>query len=103
VAAAAVIGFFVRRPDRHWWRTGLAPAIGLAGLVTATVLVVQNFSVLTGTTSAAVTALPWLIAAAAVVGLGYAWWLHRHRPTIYAALAQDPAARPHTADELPTA
>jgi amino acid transporter len=22
VAAAAVIGFFLRRPDRHWWRTG---------------------------------------------------------------------------------
>jgi amino acid transporter len=100
VAAAAVIGFFLRRPDRHWWRTGLAPAIGLAGLVTATVLVVRNFAVLTGTTSAVVTALPLLIAVAALAGLGYAWWLRRHRPAIYAGLAQDPAASRHAADEL---
>ncbi|HEV7977145.1 APC family permease [Amycolatopsis sp.] len=100
VATAAVIGFFLRRPDRHWWRTGLAPAIGLVGLVTATVLVVRNFAVLTGTTSAAVTSIPWLIAVAALAGLGYAWWLRRHRPTTYAALAQDPATSPQ-ADELP--
>jgi MYXO-CTERM domain-containing protein len=101
VAAAAVIGFFARRPDRHWWRTGLAPAIGLAGLVTAIVLVVRNFAVLTGTTSAVVTALPWLLALAALVGLGYAWWLRRRRPAIYAALAKDLATPPQAADELP--
>ncbi|MDT7663594.1 MAG: hypothetical protein QOD04_3150, partial [Pseudonocardiales bacterium] len=48
-AAASVIGFFARRPDRHWWRTRLAPAIGLAGLVAATILVIRKFSVLTRT------------------------------------------------------
>jgi amino acid transporter len=92
-AAASVIGFFARRPDRHWWRTRLAPAIGLAGLVAATILVLQKFSVLTGTSSGVVNALPWLIAAAAVGGVGYAHWLRVHRPAVYESLAQDrPAA-----------
>jgi hypothetical protein len=40
------------------------PAIGLAGLVAATILVIRKFSVLTGTSSGVVNALPWLIAAA---------------------------------------
>jgi amino acid transporter len=93
-AAASIIGFFVRRPDRHWWRTTLAPAIGLAGLVAAIVLVLQNFSLLTGTTSTLVNALPWLIAAAAIGGVGYAYWLRARRPSVYDYLAQDAPAEP---------
>jgi hypothetical protein len=92
VGAPRLLG---ERQEDPTLRRGLAPAIGLAGLVTATVLVVRNFAVLTGTTSAVVTALPWLIAVAALAGLGYAWWLRRHRPTIYAGLAQDPTASIH--------
>ncbi|HEY3716822.1 MAG TPA: hypothetical protein VGL39_20025 [Jatrophihabitantaceae bacterium] len=94
-AAASVIGFFARRSDRRWWRTFRAPAIGFAGLVAATVLVLQKFSVLTGTKSAVVNSLPWLIAAAAVGGFGYAYWLRAHRPGVYQALATDaPAPTP---------
>jgi hypothetical protein len=67
----------------------IAPAIGLAGLVAATILVIRKFSVLTGTSSGVVNALPWLIAAAAVGGVGYAHWLRVHRPAVYESLAQD--------------
>jgi len=45
--------------------------------------------VLTGTKSAVVNSLPWLIAAAAVGGFGYAYWLRAHRPAVYQALATD--------------
>jgi amino acid transporter len=88
-AAASVLGYFRRHPDRHWWRTGLAPAIGLAGLLGATVLVLRKFALLTGTDSRVVNALPWLIAAAALGGIGYAHWLRARRPAVYAGLAED--------------
>jgi len=102
-AAASVIGFFARRSDRHWWRTFLAPAIGFAGLVAATVLVLQKFSVLTGTKSTVVNSLPWLIAAAAVGGFGYAYWLRARRPAVYQSLAADVPASTRTPAAIPIA
>ncbi|SEG76449.1 amino acid/polyamine/organocation transporter, APC superfamily [Actinacidiphila yanglinensis] len=86
LASVAVLGFYRGRP-RHWWRTALAPALGAAGLVAATVLVLANFPVLTGTSAPLVTSLPWLLAAAATAGTGYALWLRTARPRQYARLA----------------
>lgn len=88
LASLAVIGYHRDRPDRHWWRTGVAPLLGLAGLGTATVLVVKNFVIMTGTTNPAVTSLPWLILAAGAGGLGYAVWMRKARPERYAGLAR---------------
>ncbi|MFC4942941.1 APC family permease [Pseudonocardia sp. GCM10023141] len=92
-AAASVIGFFRGRADRHWWRTLVAPGIGLVGLVVAVVLIVANFSLVTGTDSAIVNGLPWLIVIAAAGGLGYALWLRGNRPEIYAGLAAESHVR----------
>ena len=89
-AAASVLGFFRRHPDRHWWRTGLAPLLGLAGLVTTAVLLVRNFALVTGTTSTVVNLLPWLIVIATVGGVGYALWMRAHRPQRYENLAAEP-------------
>jgi amino acid transporter len=86
-AALSVLGFFRNRVDRHWWRTMLAPFLGLCGLVAAAVLIVQNFSLVTGTTSTIVNLLPWLIVLAVVGGLGYGLWLRSARPVRYAGLA----------------
>lgn len=86
-AALSVVGFFRNRPDRHWWRGVLAPLAGLAGLVTAVVLLVDNFPLITGTHDRAVTMLPWLLVAAAAGGIGYGLWLRLARPERYAALA----------------
>jgi amino acid transporter len=86
-SALAVIGFFRRRPDGHWWRTVLAPALGFAGLATSAVLLVRNFGVLTGTTNAVVTSLPWFILAAALAGIGYAYWIRSRHPRRYEELA----------------
>jgi hypothetical protein len=56
-AAAAVLGFFRNRPDRHWWKTGPAPLLGPA---TALVLIVANCAELTDVHNAVINSLPWL-------------------------------------------
>jgi hypothetical protein len=101
-AAVSVIGFFRHRPDRHWWRTLLAPLLGLAGLVTAVVLLADNFALVTGTKAAVVTLLPWTLVLAAAGGIGYAWWLRRHRPDRYGALTATTTAedRDETSPEV---
>ncbi|MFF1613545.1 APC family permease [Amycolatopsis sp. NPDC058278] len=86
-AAVSVIGFFRKRPDGHWWRTKLAPALGALGLGASAVLLVTNFPLLTGTDSAVVNSLPWLLLAVAVAGVGYALWLKANRPERYAGIA----------------
>ncbi|WP_143265307.1 APC family permease, partial [Amycolatopsis lexingtonensis] len=78
-ASLSVIAFFRRRPDRHWWRTGVAPVLGLLGLVASAVLVIQNFDLLTGTTSTLVNSLPWAFVVVVAAGAGFALWLRARR------------------------
>ncbi|GLZ41107.1 amino acid permease [Actinokineospora sp. NBRC 105648] len=85
--AVATIAFFRGRPDRHWWRTGVAPLLGAVGLGAATVLLVDNFAILTGTDAVAVTALPWLLVLTAAFGLVFALWVRRSRPDRYQEVA----------------
>jgi amino acid transporter len=66
--AVTVVVFFRRRKDRRFWKTLLAPAIGAIGLLTATGLIIANYSVLTGTEDTIPNLLPWLIPLAFVVG-----------------------------------
>jgi amino acid transporter len=68
-AALSVIGFFRRRPDRHWWRTLVAPLVGFAGLSAAVVLLVANFGLVTGTDNVAVNLLPALLGVVALAGV----------------------------------
>jgi amino acid transporter len=89
-AALSVIGFFRGRSGAHWWRTGLAPLLGFVGLAMAGVLLVLNFSVVTGTTSTLVNLLPWSLMLAAAGGIGYALWMRHAHPERYAHLAIAP-------------
>jgi amino acid transporter len=103
LAAISVIAYFRKQQpaDRHWWRTFTAPAIGAAGLIGALVLVIQKFSVLTGSTSRVVADLPWLVAVVAVAGAGWAIWLRSRRPAVYAEIgAANPTGFSH--DDAPT-
>lgn len=100
-ASLSVVGFFRRRPDRHWWRTALAPGLGTAGLLTGVVLLAANFKVLVGTANPAVNALPALLPLLTVAGVGYAFWLRASRPVRYEDLALA-ADRPREVPELPS-
>ena len=68
VTSVAVIGFFLRRPDRHWWTHLVAPALAAIGLLIAVFLIVDNYALLTGSDSAIVNGLPWLLVVVAVIG-----------------------------------
>ena len=94
VAAVSVLGFFRNRADRHWWRTGIAPALGAVALAASAVLLVDNFPILTGTTNPVVNAIPWLLVAAVVIGTGFALWLRNAHPDRYAGIAADQAPAP---------
>ncbi|MEV0125738.1 APC family permease [Streptomyces sp. NPDC050703] len=85
VASVAVIGYF-RHQREGRWKTVVAPALGAIGLISAAVLVVSNFDVLTGTDEPLVTALPWLLLLVAGVGVALASWLRSARPGRYARL-----------------
>jgi amino acid transporter len=64
-------------------REVVVPFLGFAGLVASVLLVVDNFSMLTGTSNGLVSELPWLVVLAALFGLGYAAWLRSARRTRY--------------------
>lgn len=100
-AAASVLGFFRHRRDGHWWRTFLGPLLGLAGLVTADVLLLRNYPLVTGTDSPVVNALPVVLVVAVLVGLGLAWWMRGARPDRYARLAADGPAEVGTPTSPP--
>jgi amino acid transporter len=97
-AAVSVVTYFRHHPDRHWWRTLLAPLLGAAGLITAVVLLSMNYSLLTGTSLAIVNNMPWLFAISTVVGIGYARWMRSARPARYRNLAHV-QSRPDQDDE----
>lgn len=101
-AAIAVLGFFRRRADRHWWRTALAPALGAIGLIGAGVLLLRNFGLLTGSTNPVVRNLPWLLALVVVDGLLMAWWLRSKRPERYEALRPATVAEPAVVTPVPS-
>jgi amino acid transporter len=94
LASFAVVGFFRGRTDGHPWSTRVAPLLGGAGLTTAAVLVVANYSSLTGASSEVVNDLWWLIPAAAVAGVALALRMRSARPAVYAALGEDRAQEP---------
>ncbi|MFF7249689.1 APC family permease [Embleya sp. NPDC008237] len=100
LASVAVVGYFRRRREGRW-QTLVAPVLGAVGLTAAAVLVVSNFDVLTGTTNPVVTALPWLLPAVTVAGIGFAYRLRVARPERYARLGGMPAPAGPTLD--PTA
>jgi amino acid transporter len=99
-AAASAIAFFRRDRDPRLWTTLIAPLAGAAGLVTACVLIVNNYSALTGKESGLVNQLPWLLVLAAVAGLGWALHLRRDRPAVYEGIGEGAAA---PAELAPTA
>ncbi|MEU1089958.1 APC family permease [Streptomyces sp. NPDC005576] len=107
VAAASVLGLRLRGGGTHWWREGLAPLLGFAGLLVSVWLVIRNFDMITGKPGTLVAQLPWLVPVVALAGLAHAAWLKSARPDRYRTLglpkqAPEPASRVVTAHLAPT-
>lgn len=89
LAAVAVLGFFHQDPrGQNAWRTRIAPAVSLAGLVTVLVLVVANFATLLGIpdTSPLRWGIPCLYLITGLTGAIYGLHLKAHRPAVYAVI-----------------
>jgi amino acid transporter len=102
-AAAAVIGFFRRRPaDRRIWHTLLAPLLGALGLTVGIVLALLNFDVLTGITGGAASLMPWLIPLAAILALVSAIVASRrgHAVDLAAQATPSTSVAPASADDV---
>jgi len=97
----AVLGFFRRepRPGPGSWRTTVAPATACCGLVAVVVLIVHNYAELLGVSPGS--PLRWILPATypvlAVLGIGWAGFLHRYRNAAYRSIglgASPPLAGP---------
>jgi amino acid transporter len=89
LTSLAVIVYFRRSrdlSDRRPWATLVAPGAALVGLVAILLLVVANFSSLTGGVEAAVV-LALLTVVAFLSGVGGALFLRARRPSVFAALS----------------
>jgi amino acid transporter len=98
-AALSVLGLRRQGRTAGLWRGIIAPLLGFAGLAATVVLAMNNFSLLSGSTSAVVAALPWLLVPTILGGVAYAWWLRARRPDRYrniaaVHLAGEPAPSP---------
>lgn len=71
----AVIAFFWQHPERHWWRTVLAPLLGSAALCGTVVLIIHNYALIGQTSSDLLNQLPWLLLVLAIGGAAYGTWL----------------------------
>lgn len=89
LAALSIVVFFRRRGDRRWWSTLIAPGIGFVALAVIVVLAVANFDVVAGSSEPAIRAMPLLLLAAVIGGIGYGVFLRRRKPAVYAALSDD--------------
>lgn len=82
MAAIAICAYFRRTGDRRFLSTLVAPVLGGAGLLGATVLLLANFSTLAGTDSVIVGVLPYLVLAAALAAALWTALTRHERPGV---------------------
>jgi amino acid transporter len=90
IGSISVVGFFRKHSySESKWGTLVAPALAAVGLAAALVLMVHNYSLLTGSSTFWINHLPWLLPVVAVLG---AYVAHRVR-------SRHPGETPHIGDE----
>jgi amino acid transporter len=91
VAVAVSVPVYFRRVpnDEGRWRTVVAPLLAVAGMVAALYLTSSHLELLTAASSTVNRTLQLSVVAACVAGVGWALWLRRNRPEVYAAVAAD--------------
>jgi amino acid transporter len=100
LASAAICVYFARQKWRPLWSGVVAPGVGALGLFAASVLVIDNFALLTSVDTPLLNHLPLIYAAIALAGLGFALWLRARRPSAYEGIGQA-QLRAHDARGVP--
>jgi len=77
LCCVAIIRYFqtTAKDGAHWWRTMLAPILGLLGQVGACYLLIDNRGALAGSEVFFVKGIPWFVLATFVGGIVYALYL----------------------------
>ncbi|VXB08861.1 APC family permease [Aeromicrobium sp. 9AM] len=84
----SAIFYFWSRPERHWAKTIVFPALGAIGMSFGLVLVISNWEFIGRTPSSILNALPWLMVVSAVAAIAYGLHLKRSAPQLYAAFGR---------------
>lgn len=88
MSAVAIIVYFIRCREVHWWRTLTAPLLAAMALMLIVYAGFQDFGLLSGTSATRVGLLPWSMLVALAVGFCYARWAKKHKPGLHAELAR---------------
>jgi amino acid transporter len=89
VSVSSVV-YFWRRPERHWARTVVLPAVGAVGMAAGLLLVARNWDFIGRTSSSVLNALPWVMLGTAIAILVYGRILKRRYPEHFAAFGRAP-------------
>jgi amino acid transporter len=89
LSSIATISFFERhhKNEAHWWRTRLAPVIGIAGMGFAIYLLVAHLEEIGGT-AGFIKAVPFIVLAWFLIGLGLALYIRSRNPRKYAVIGR---------------
>lgn len=88
LVSAAAIAYFWRRPERHIWKTILAPIIASVGMLVGLILIIWNWNFIGMTTSPVFNLLPWVLVVAAIAAVVYLARLRRHQPDRFGQFTQ---------------
>jgi amino acid transporter len=97
-ASLSTIGFFRKRRDTDItvWNAVIGPLLGALALGAVTYLGLHNYAALTGKSGGWENQLPWVLALAAAIGVGFALYLRATRPDVYRSLGENmPSERDH--------
>jgi amino acid transporter len=89
LSSIATISFFERhhKNEAHWWRTRLAPVIGIAGMGFAIYLLVSHLEEIGGT-AGFIKAVPFIVLAWFLIGLCLALYIRSRNPRKYAVIGR---------------
>ncbi|MGN8005958.1 APC family permease [Acidovorax sp. 22279] len=89
LTSLSIVFYFRRHPQRKLWQHVIAPVLSFVGLVGALVVAVHNFEYLSGSQNPVVNGVPIGIPVAMTVGVLFAVWLRRYRPSLFAAILKN--------------
>ena len=89
LSSISTISFFERyhKDEAHWWRTRLAPVIGIAGMGFALWLLIDNMTAIGGT-AGFIKAIPFIVLGWFILGLGLALYIRSNNPQKYAVVGR---------------